>query len=629
MVLSPGDILHKRYRIVSKLASSKYGAVYRGWDIGEKNQVAIKDMLLTDPTVARKFRGEVRKFSAVNHYRIPAVRDQFVLDEVFHYLVTDYVEGVSLQELLGQYNQLPSDLIIKALSNIGEPLSQLHDKGLIHGNIKPANIRLTPAGDVFLVDYGFSGLNLPPAETRLAAPEMQQHTEVDFKADIYSLGATLFTLLTGDRPPDPIKREVEMRPMPLAREINPDALPHLSLIASRAMATDPEIRFGSVQAFVDGLHRPESRGLENASLAFDRNAPPQSHRAGRFSDFGTGSREMPQLKSKRRGREIQRRVFLGLASVFMILVVSMLAIAYFNQRQLEGGSVEAATATTESQVIAALTAVAPTITSTPNPTLGPTATPAPLISRSGMRMIYMPGGVFRYGNNDGERDEAPSILVNIDPYYIDETEVTNQQYRQCVESNRCEPLSNGATYHDDYNWRSTAWDEYPAIYVTWEMADNFCDWRGARLPTEAEWERAAGYDPFVLKRTLYPWGEEFDGTRLNYCDSNCPRADRDFEYSDGFGDTAPVGSFPEGASPIGTFDMLGNVKEWVDDWYDRDYYEQAPPQNPRGPATGDAKVVRGGSWFSGPEDLLITTRDRIDPNVPLATVGFRCALPAN
>lgn len=629
MVLSPGDILHKRYRIVEKLASSKYGAVYRGWDVSEKNQVAIKEMILTDPTVARKFRGEVRKFSAVKHPKIPAVRDQFVLDDVNHYMVTTYVDGVSLQELLGQYNRLPSKLIIQALNDIGEPLEALHGKKLLHGNVKPANIRLTPAGDVYLVDYGFVGLDLLPADKRLAAPERQQHNEVDFKADIYSLGATLFTLLTGDRPPDPIQREVEMRAMPLAREINPDALPHLSLVASRATAVDPDIRFASVQSFVDGLHRPESRGFENASLAFDRDAPPKSHRMGNFSDSRTGSREMPQLKSQRRGREIQRRVFLGLASVFFIFLASVLAIAYFNQQTLDGGSVEAATATTESQVIAALTAVAPTATNTPNPTLGPTATPAPLISRSGMRMIYMPGGVFRYGNNDSEPNESPSILVNIDSYYIDETEVTNQQYRQCVEANRCQPLGNGATYHDGYDWRSSAWDDYPAIYVTWEMANNFCDWRGARLPTEAEWERAAGYDPTDLKRTLYPWGEEFDGTRLNYCDSGCPRADRDFEFSDGHGDTAPVGSYPEGASPIGTFDMLGNVKEWVDDWYERDYYEQAPPQNPRGPASGDAKVVRGGSWFTGVDELLITTRDRIDPNVPLATVGFRCALPEN
>ena len=98
MVLSPGDILHKRYRIVGKLASSKYGAMYRGWDIAEKNQVAIKEMLLTDPAVARKFRGEVRKFSSIKHPNIPTVRDQFVLDEVIHYMVTDFIEG--LKEVL-------------------------------------------------------------------------------------------------------------------------------------------------------------------------------------------------------------------------------------------------------------------------------------------------------------------------------------------------------------------------------------------------------------------------------------------------------------------------------------------------------------------------------------------------
>ncbi len=629
MDLKPGEMLHKRYRIIEKLEASKYGAVYRGWDIADKNQVAIKQLRLTDPAVARKFRSEVRRFSAVKHPQIPAVRDQFVVGQSNHYMVSDFVEGVSLQSLVKQYMDLPSELIVSALEGINHPLTYLHEAGLVHGNIKPGNIRMAPNGDFYLVDYGFVGLDLPPADTRMAAPEMQAHNEFDFKADIYSLGATLFTLLTGDRPPDPVKREAEMRPMPLAREINPNALPHLSLIANRAMAIDPAVRHETIQVFMDGLNRPESRGLVDASIAIDRDAPPSSHRMGSFSDFSSGSREMPQLKPQRRRREIQRRVLIGLLSIFMIFLASVLAIAYFNQQTLDGGSVEAATATTESQVIAALTAVAPTITPTPLATLGPTPTPAPLVSKSGMRMLYMPGGVFRYGNNDGENNEAPSLLINLDAYYIDETEVTNQQYRQCVEENRCTEPGDGASYHDGYNWRSEAWDSYPVIYVTWAQADNFCDWRGTRLPTEAEWERAAGYDPVELKRSLYPWGEEFNGNNLNYCDGNCPKAERDFEFEDGHTDTAPVGSFPAGQSPLGAYDMLGNVKEWVDDWYDRDYYQEAPPQNPRGPAEGDAKVLRGGSWFSAREDLLVTRRDRLDPNVPLATVGFRCALPAN
>src|SRR5690606_8871348 len=110
---------------------------------------------------------------------------------------------------------------------------------------------------------------------------------------------------------------------------------------------------------------------------------------------------------------------------------------------------------------------------------------------------------------------------------------------------------------------------------------------------EAEWERAAGYSPTQLQRTLFPWGAEFDGTRLNYCDANCSREGGDGTFNDGHRDTAPVTSYANGRSPIGTYNMLGNAAEWVNDWYQRDYYATASQSNPRGPAEGEYKVLRG------------------------------------
>ncbi|MCB8972016.1 MAG: SUMF1/EgtB/PvdO family nonheme iron enzyme [Ardenticatenaceae bacterium] len=130
-------------------------------------------------------------------------------------------------------------------------------------------------------------------------------------------------------------------------------------------------------------------------------------------------------------------------------------------------------------------------------------------------------------------------------------------------------------------WRP-AYDDYPVIFVSWYNAEAFCDWRGARLPSEAEWEMAAGFDPNQSIVLRYPWGDAFDGTKVNFCDVGCTRDVRDNSVDDGHRDTAPVGSFADGRSPIGTYDMAGNVMEWVSDWYDPRYYESSTDTNPLG-----------------------------------------------
>ena len=166
------------------------------------------------------------------------------------------------------------------------------------------------------------------------------------------------------------------------------------------------------------------------------------------------------------------------------------------------------------------------------------------------------------------------------------------------------------------------------IFVDWFAAQNYCSWRDARLPSEAEWERAAGFDPAIGIKHTYPWGDTFDGTALNYCDANCTQEDSDSTYDDDHSDTAPVSSYPEGRSSIGLFDMSGNVMEWVADWYDPDYYEYATDTNPLGPLEGDFKTVRGGSWLSSADQVRVAGRGSYDPTVRRAHLGFRCAMTA-
>jgi formylglycine-generating enzyme required for sulfatase activity len=160
--------------------------------------------------------------------------------------------------------------------------------------------------------------------------------------------------------------------------------------------------------------------------------------------------------------------------------------------------------------------------------------------------------------------------------------------------------------------------------VTWADAENYAKWVGGRLPTEAEWEYAArGPDS-----ERYPWGARFDGTKLNYCDANCTAASDDEKTDYGHAQSAPVGSYPRGASWCGALDMAGNVWEWVHDWYDPGYYNAYPSDNPQGPLSDTLRVQRGGSYLTPERNLHCAFRGYQTPQRRLSDLGFRVVVPA-
>jgi sulfatase modifying factor 1 len=232
-------------------------------------------------------------------------------------------------------------------------------------------------------------------------------------------------------------------------------------------------------------------------------------------------------------------------------------------------------------------------------------------------MILVPEGEFLMGRQatDAATDEVPEHRVWIDAFYLDRTEVTNAQFKAfCDATQRLYP--NNPMWESDY---FIAKPEYPVVNITYDQARGYCEWAGKRLPTEAEWEKAArGTDG-----RLYPWGNEWkeDVANLN-----------GEKGADTYIHTAPVGSFPDGASPFGILDMIGNVWEWCADWSDPDYYAKSPKRNPQGP-TGPLpwRSVRGGG-FSSPRrptgDTTVTNRSKNPPNLPVHHIGCRCAWPA-
>ena len=250
-----------------------------------------------------------------------------------------------------------------------------------------------------------------------------------------------------------------------------------------------------------------------------------------------------------------------------------------------------------------------------------------------MAMVYVPAGEFEMGSTDAQLDEAvalcnqamvcpreefedekPAHTVALDGFWIDRTEVMNAQYRGCVEAGRCK----NPEFHN-YRYRDAAWTNHPMVYVDWFAAGAYCEWTGARLPTEAEWEYAARGP----EGRVFPWGDEFAGDWLNYCDANCTKPHADETADDGYEYTAPVGSYPNGVSWVGALDMVGNVTEWVADPYDE--YPSQRQENPTGPASGEGRVLRGGNWTHVPATLRGASRKGFPPGRSWSDTGFRCA----
>jgi formylglycine-generating enzyme required for sulfatase activity len=221
-----------------------------------------------------------------------------------------------------------------------------------------------------------------------------------------------------------------------------------------------------------------------------------------------------------------------------------------------------------------------------------------------MEMVLIPGGDFLMGR-DGEANNSPAHEVRLDSFYIDEHEVTNAQYQRfCEETGRKLPEFWGM----DAFRCGLDYPNHPVVGVSWADAKAYAEWAGKRLPTEAEWEYAARGG---LENKVYPYGDELDETQANF-------------KSDG---TVPVMSYPPNG--YGLYDMAGNVREWVADYYDEFYFGASPRENPRGPEKGTFKVVRDGGWHSGKGCLNVDDRICLPTYWVDFAVGFRCAKDAD
>jgi formylglycine-generating enzyme required for sulfatase activity len=288
-----------------------------------------------------------------------------------------------------------------------------------------------------------------------------------------------------------------------------------------------------------------------------------------------------------------------------------------NQVVMEMNSTITAQVNASQQAVLKITATTVALTAhAPTPTITSTATPEPSVGSSkpspidGMILAYVPSGLFLMGSGDtfseAEPQEKPQHKVYLDGFWIDLTEVTQGMYKQCIASGGCTDV-----VHDletNSNFVNSEYDDHPVIFVSWFQAKTYCEKVGRRLPTEAEWEKAArGSDG-----RLFPWG-------------NTPPNGNQALFDFAINGTRPIGRYTTGASPYGILDLVGNVREWVSDFYSATYYAKSPERNPQGPEKGESRVLKGASWKDAVHFTHAATRFSQTPGTSADNIGFRCA----
>jgi serine/threonine protein kinase len=582
-----------RYHILKQLGEGGMAIVYKARDTNLDRDVAIK-VIRTDifgPAILKRllerFKREGQALAKLAHPNIVTVLE-YGEHNGAPYLVMPYLPGGTLKSRINKPIQYQD--AVHLLIPIAQALAHAHEQGIIHRDVKPANILITRTGEPMLSDFGIAKL-LDTEETReltgtgvgIGTPEYmapeQGMGQSDERADIYALGIVFYELVTGRIPyradtPMAILMKKSQEPLPRPKSFVPSLPDSVENVLIKVLARDPNNRYQTAREFADALERL-ARG-ETVTREISKSSKPNS-----------------------------AWLWVGLGALVIILVVFLID-------RLTGRGVAEALPTSAPANISTST---PFNTQTPSDTNTPRVTSTPelnigsvMTGNDGMTLLYVPAGEFTMGNNDGNDKEKPAHTVYLDAYWMDQTEVTTAMYAKCVDAGACKPPSDTSSYTRSSYYGNSQFNNYPIIFVDWYQAKNYCEWVDGRLPTEAEWEKAArGTDG-----RIYSWGNNYPNSNLlNYNGEN--------------DDTQAVGSYPGGASPYGLLDMAGNVWEWVADWYDKGYYVHSPSSNPLGPSSGEFRVMRGGSWSYTANEVRSASRFSYDPSVPYGSIGFRCA----
>jgi formylglycine-generating enzyme required for sulfatase activity/serine/threonine protein kinase len=676
-----GRTIADKYAVESIVGEGGFATVYRATHLLWKRPVALKVFRALGDFSAKDRQKLLDEFIqegtlladlSARSAAIVQARDIGMLDapngQQVPYMVLEWLEGATLEAVLSDektrgLRPRSVDDAVRLLDPAAEALALAHRKGIAHRDVKPGNVFVLgePRGEasVKLLDFGIAKVvqdaqkmagtftktsgQVTAFTPAYGAPEQfsRAHGATGPWTDVFALALIVVETVTGQEPiqgEDFVQLAVasgraDRRPTP--RTLGAVVSDHVEAVFARALAVKPADRWQSAGDFWNALRRAlQMDPMRTTTDPASRSRAPSREAIAIAATIAAASDPRPAaLAGPRNGATTTGRVAgsgkMGLFVAFGIAAVGAIGAAVHTLRG-KGATAD--------------------VPAGPSATAPPQASALPLLSAGAAvepaagcptGMIRIPGGSFFMGRDEGLPFERPAHQVVLPPYCIDEFEVTVDQYKACSDAGRCKR----AGIHNEWvaitDKERKAFDplcnlrdplgrgKHPVNCVDWEMAEKFCREQGQRLPTEAEWEFSAR-GPDGRK---YPWGDD-DPTaaHLNACGRECVAWGQKngieqramYDADDGFPTTAPVGSFPKGASRYGVQDVVGNVWEWVSDYYGPYGSEEA--KDPRGPASGDEKVIRGGAWNgSYPSWVRPTFRYKDAPTKRSHGIGFRCA----
>jgi len=630
--------------------------VYKAFDTRLEREVALKVVRRKAfpeekiERILKRFDREAKALAKLNHANIIPIIDSGEEDGT-PYLVMSLIPGGTLKERLKK-KPIPWGEAARFLAPIGRALDYAHKQGIVHRDIKPSNILITKDDQPMLTDFGIArilqaeetldltGTGMGVGTPEYMAPEQGLGHKVDHRADIYALGIIFYEMVTGRKPfqadtPMAVVIKQINDPLPRPTQFVPDLPKEVEQILLKALAKDPNYRYqrmGELAIALDRLILEFDKANKRAEEIKKKEALKQKKQEEKIKIRQQVKSEKPASK--------KIPVIKIVAGAFGLLLMFSVGWLAFNQFGFDGAT-NLSPIFVPTGTVTSVSASSPVPSFTPKATFtftpSPTSTDAPLLPEIvdgyDVEMVLVPEGEFRMGFGsqvsgyqiwpDGSRHgpriedaHAPVHSVFLDNYYIDKYEVTNSQYQECVSAASCETPTQTDSYTSSSYFGDPEHDQFPVIYVSQKMASTFCEWRNARLPTEAEWEKAArGTD-----ERIYTWGNE-----PSTCDhANIARS------RPCVGDTTSVGAYSKDISPYGAYDMTGNVQEWISDWFSEDYYENSPTNNPIGPEETTGKVApRGGTWgYIRPIEFsnrLFLRGSIFSPDTTSMVIGFRCA----